>query len=63
MHVGDLVHMDPPRMKKLGKTVGVIVETESASGKVVRVCWGNYGTFWTMTKLLKILVANKEVKE
>ena len=57
MKVGDLVQMDPPRMKHLGKTFGVVIEVDGYPGnKVVRVCWGDdYGTFWTMKNLLKNL--------
>ena len=58
--VGDLVQMDPPRMKHLGKTIGVVVQVEAPDDKTVRVCWGEYGTFWTMRKLLKILTADGE---
>ena len=54
--IGDLVQMDPPRMKHLGKTIGVVVQIGEAAGdKTVRVFWGDYGTFWTMKKLLKNL--------
>ncbi len=53
--VGDLVQMDPPRMKHLGKTIGVVVQIGDDGDKTVRVCWGDYGTFWTMKKLLKNL--------
>ncbi len=62
--VGDLVQMDPPRMKLLGKTIGVVVEVDDYPGdNIVRVCWGEYGTFWTMKKLLKNLSQDEDIKE
>ena len=61
MQVGDLVQM--PRMKKLGKTLGVVIEIEDKSDHFVRVCWGEYGTFWTMRKLLKKFTKEEHIKE
>ncbi len=59
--VGDLVQMDPPRMKRLGKTIGVVVQLGDRDEQVVRVHWGNYGTFWTMKKLLKNLSQEDDI--
>lgn len=61
--VGDLVQMDPPRMKRLGKTIGVVVQLGDRDEQVVRVHWGNYGTFWTMKKLLKNLSQEEDIGE
>ena len=50
-------------MKKLGKTLGVVIEIEDKSDHFVRVCWGEYGTFWTMRKLLKKFTKEEHIKE
>jgi len=63
MNVGDLVQMEPPRMKSLGNTIGVVVELDAYPNKLVRVCWGTYGTVWTMKKLLKKVSKGGEIEE
>jgi len=64
MNVGDLVQMDPPRMKNLGNTIGVVVELDAYPHMIVRVCWGSTcGTFWTMKKLLKKISKEGEIEE
>lgn len=55
MKIGDLVQMIPKKMKQLGKVTGVVVEVDQEYQELVKVYWGDYGTFWTSTKLLNFL--------
>ena len=47
-------------MKDLGKTVGIVVNIDEDFEELVKVYWGEYGTFWVRSNLLKILT-DKEI--
>ena len=61
MKVGDLVRKNPKMAAPADKAwirIGVIVEME-ASERHYKVCWGEYGTFWTPWDILELISASR----
>ena len=54
MKVGDLVTKQSPLHKRL---VGVIVAVEDgcSTGKLYKVYWSDYGTFWSLADKVEIV--------
>lgn len=57
MKVGDLVRKNPKMAAPTDKAwirTGIVVEIE-ASERHYKVCWGEYGTFWTPWDILVVV--------